>query len=94
MSSWQEKARGANQKTMEAIELVSLASRKTGVEQSKALEEAFKKYQEAWIQSMEAFNEGLKAYSEEQVKAYNELFAQMQNSVMEAFKKYREAWKV
>ncbi len=93
MSSWQEKARVASQKTMEAIELVSLAGRKTGAEQSKALEEAFKKYQEAWIQSMEAFNEGLKAYSEEPFKAYNELFAQMQNSVMEAFKKYQEAWK-
>jgi predicted RNase H-like HicB family nuclease len=94
MSSWKEKAKQANEKTLDAIELLTIASRKTGAEQKKALEDAFKNYQEALVQSMEAFNEGLKEYSEQQFTSYNELFVQMQKTFEEAFRKYSEAWKV
>lgn len=94
MSSWKEKAREANEKALNAIELLSIASQKSGAEQSNTIKEAFEKYQQAWMQSMEAFNEGLKDYSEEQFKPYNDLFVQMQKTVEEAFTKYREAWKM
>jgi len=94
MSSWKEKAKQANEKALDAIELVTMAGGKTGAEQTKAIEEAFKNYQEALMQSMGAFNEGLKEYSQQQSKAYNELFVQMQKTFEESFRKYREAWKI
>ena len=94
MSAWQEKAKTANQKVMEAIELVtSIASKSSTEEQKKTMEEAFKKYQEAWSDSMEAFNEGLKEYSETQFEAYTKLFQDTQNTVKEAFRKFSDTWK-
>lgn len=94
MSAWQEKAKTANQKVLEAIELVtSLASKSSTEEQKKTMAEAFKKYQEAWSESLEAFNEGVKEYSETQFEAYTKLFEETQKTVTEAFRKFSDVWK-
>ena len=92
--AWSQKARGAYEKGLKAIELVSTAGQKKGEEQTKSIEQAFKYYQEAWIELMEAFNEGLKENSEVQFKEYNKFFEEMQKNVAETFKKYTEAWKL
>jgi hypothetical protein len=92
--SWKEKAKQANQKALEAFELVSsVPSKGSGIEQRKAIEDAFKKYQEAWLQSVEAFNEGMKEYSETQFETYTKFFEEMQKNVVDAFRKYGKAGK-
>ena len=89
MSSWKEKGKQANQKALEAFELISgIPGQQSSTEQRRAMEKAFKKYQEAWLQSVEAFNEGVKEYSETQFDAYAKSFEEMRKNVIEAFGKY------
>lgn len=89
-----DKAKQANQKAFEAIELFSsIPTQKSGAEQSKVVEDAFKKYQEAWIESVEALNEGIKEYGTTQFDAYNKFFEGMQKTVLETFRKYGEVQK-
>lgn len=88
MSSWKEKGKQANEKAQEAFELISGIPGQSSAEQRKAMEEAFKKYQEAWLQSVEAFNEGVKEYSETQFEAYTKFFEEMRKNMIEAFRKY------
>lgn len=83
-----DKAKQANQKAFEAIELFSSIPTKSGAEQKKVVEDAFKKYQEAWIESVEAFSEGMKEYGTTQFDAYNKFFEGMQKTVLETFRKY------
>lgn len=83
-----DKAKQANQKAFEAIELFSSIPTQSGVEQKKVVEGAFKKYQEAWIESVEAFSEGMKEYGTTQFDAYNKFFEGMQKTVLETFRKY------
>lgn len=88
MSSWMDKAKQANQKVFEAIELFSSIPTQSGAEQKKVVKDAFKKYQEAWIESVEAFSEGMKEYGTTQFDAYDKFFEGMQKTVLETFRKY------